>query len=167
MKLLLLLVLLTVSLFGQGTAPCSCASAPAAMTLPGSWVGAGAGYSSSNSPKFNAWGSYAKLISAAQMAYSYSSYDVIKTNKGITTSTRSGVAMVLKTYTFKNLHMFVLGLGTAGVATVSNTITGSFAGGGLGVIKFGKTNYTFEVGLREQKSVVTVRVFEMGFGRTF
>ena len=154
---------------GQTTTPCACgAPTPVSSYLPTQWIGIGSGYNPAGSPKFNGWASYATLVSPTQQAYSYSSYDVVRSGKTVTASARTGVALVVRQYTYKKLHLFLLGLGTAGVATTNNAITGSFTGGGLGVVKFGQASYTFEAGARVQKSgSVDVKVYEIGFGRTF
>lgn len=128
--------------------------------LPSNWVGAGASYNATGSPKVAGWISSAVLVSQSQMLYSYSTYDIIFSAKGVPTSAaRTGFATIVRSF---GRSWYILGFGTAGVATTAAATTGSFSGGGMLVYRF-KKNYTAEAGIRAVTGATT-RVIEWGFG---
>ena len=143
------LVLITGVLYGQST--------PA---LPSNWVGAGAAYPVAG------WASYATLMSSKGQVYSFSSWDatVTKTRPHvIQSSARSGLATVLRTWG----PVTLLGFAEAGVAAAQTTTTGAFSGGGVGVLKIGKTAWTIEVAVRVLKTPINGQQneYELGTGR--
>lgn len=171
MKILIALLLSSVAAFAQfptvqpinppGTNGSKTLASP--MTLPASWVGTGASWNPSGSPKWTGWVSLATLINASQALYSYSSYDIVFTAKGVPTATaRTGLATVVRNF---GKNWYILGLATAGVATTGSATTASFAGGGMLVYKF-KGNYTADVEFGAQTGATT-RTIRVGFGRSW
>lgn len=133
------------------------------VALPANWVGTGASWNPSGSPKWTGWVSLATLINASQALYSYSSYDIVFTAKGVPTATaRTGFATVVRNF---GKNWYILGLATAGVATTGSATTASFAGGGMLVYKF-KGNYTADVEFGAQTGATT-RTIRVGFGRSW
>lgn len=93
--------------------------------------------------------------------YSYSTFDLAKTS-----DIRTGLATVLKTMG----PVYLLGYMNAGVSTsatgsTTQTLGGSFALGGIGVLKF-KNGITLEAGCRSVKDSggKAHMVFELGWG---
>ena len=150
MKILAMLVL-ACGLAGAQSVPAS--------ALPQNWAGAGASFTN---PGFSGWISMAKLISASNGLYSYSSYDAIAKPGALPTlAARSGLAS--KVFSYGNF--FVLGFGTAGVAQTSSAITGSFSGGGMAFYKL-KSGLTIELGARVVNGTAS-RVYEFGLGKAW
>ena len=150
----------------QGPPPM--ATVAPAPTLPANWVGVGAGYTAGATPPVNGWASYATLVSGKGQLYSFSSYDIVagaSKPHNITTSARTGFATLLKVWG----PVYVLGFGTAGVAASGTATTGAFSGGGIAVLKLGKTAWTLEGGWRVLKTPINgvQNVYEFGTGRTF
>lgn len=138
------------------------------LTLPSNWVGAGAGFISGAHPPIAGWASYAILLSGKGQVYSFSSYDITQVPGKplqLQTSARTGFATVLKTVG----PIYVLGFGTAGIAATGANTAGAYSGGGIGVWRIGKTDWTLELGVRVAKSAIsgTTNAYEFGAGRVF
>jgi hypothetical protein len=135
-----------------------------AQTIPSNWVGVGAGYNPTGSPKVTAWTSLAIVVNEGSQLYSYSTYDVIPQRGAVpVTSLRTGVATVLRRF---GPSLYLLGFATVGAATSSTATTGSVSGGGILLYQF-KPGWTVEGGVRAVNGSATGKVFEVGFGRTF
>lgn len=135
-----------------------------AQTLPNYWLGAGLGYNSKGSPKTTEWASFAALVNQTGQIYSYSSYDA-SFGKGrvLTTSTRTGVATVLKQYG----RLYILGFGQAGTAQTNGAFTSSFSGGGMAFYRR-KNDFTFEFGARiEKNGSISSPRYEFGAGKVW
>ena len=104
------------------------------------------------------------LANATQKLYSFSTYDIIPQHNSVPlTSVRTGAATILRQIG----HVYVLGMGTVGVAQSGTSVTSAFAGGGLVVYRW-SSGLTFEVGARLVKAgSASPAVYEVGFGRTF
>lgn len=134
--------------------------------LPSSWMGAGGGWNKASTPQIAGWASYAKLISTKSQTYSFTSWDITSVkgpNFVSQSSARTGLATLIKQVG----PVSVLGFGDAGMAT-SSGLGGAFSGGGIAVIKLGKTNFTIELAVRVLKvaSQPNQMVYEFGIGRT-
>jgi len=133
------------------------------QTLPANWVGAGAGYNPTGSPKATTWASFATVISQPQKIYSYSTYDVVPQRKAVPlTSARTGLATVLRNF---GPRLYLLGFATAGVAQSAMATQSSFSGGGLLLYQW-KNGMTAEAGVRVVTGS-TEKVVEAGFGKSW
>lgn len=155
MKTVLALVLFVGIGFGQNLPP-----------LPNQWFGAGAAYNASTKPAIAGWASYAHLMSGSAQTYSFTSYDVTSLNPKTFTaqsSVRTGLATVIRCY--KNACL--LGYGDLGVAVSASNLGGAFSGGGIGVIRIGKSQWTGLVAARVIKTSLGPQqaVYEIGVGR--
>jgi hypothetical protein len=151
-----------------GCAACALGQTPAPATLPQNWIGAGMAFNQSASPQINGWASYATLLSRSGQVYSFSTYDVtpikVAGKYTVQTSTRTGFALVVRTLG----PITILGMADAGVAASSLTTGSAFSGGGIGVWKLGKTQWTIEAGARLLKTTSGQQtMYEGGWGRTF
>jgi|SRR5579859_576013 len=138
----------------------------ATPTLPSQWMGAGAAWNQNTTPQIAGWASYAKLVSGKGQTYSFTSWDVTSSKKTpftAQTSARTGLAAVIRQLG----PITVLGFGDAGMATSVSNFAGAFSGGGIAVIKLGKTNFTIELAARVLKvaSQPNQVVYEIGLGR--
>ncbi len=166
--LLLVLICCCTSLSGQTPPTSTAAPAPVpASPFPQAWAGAGGAWNSTARPQVTGWVSYAVLLSEKGQVYSYTSQDLIplRVNHLLTiqSSTRTGLATV-----FKQLGpITILAYGDAGIASIGTVTGGAFAGGGIAVIRLGKTNWTIEAGARLLKSSVGGEqpIYTIGWGR--
>ena len=140
------------------------------VLLPQNWAGAGAAYNSETRPAVAGWFSYAVLISQKGSLYSFTSHDVFLSSVKpytVETSVRSGLATVVRSVG----PIIVLGFGDAGFTAGGTSIGGAFSGGGIGVIRLGKTNWTLELAARVIKSSINPTgnqtVYEIGAGRVW
>jgi len=116
----------------------------AAAELP-SWAGAGFEYQSA-SPHWSGWGAMAVPVSQTAQVYSFSLQQAIPIKGKVPTlSTTTGLAPIVRSFPTKaHGTLYVVGIGTAGVATTITSVTGAFAGGGGGLFKF-PSGFTLEV----------------------
>lgn len=140
----------------------------AQSALPQNWAGVGAGLNQASRPPVAGWFSYATLISQSGQLYSFSTHDVFLSQAKpytVQTSVRTGLATVLRTIG----PLVVLGLGDAGLAAGGTSVGGAFSGGGIGVLRLGKTSWTIAAGARVLKTSTggSQTVYELGLGRTF
>lgn len=143
----------------------------AAAQLPSNWFGSGAALNQASKPPVAGWFSYAVLISSQAQLYSFTTHDIFLTDQRIiTSSVRSGIASPVRTIgSCAGTCLVLLGLGDAGMAAGGATVGGAFSGGGIGVLKLGRTNWTLVAGGR----VLSVAnggkqtVYELGFGRAW
>lgn len=163
MKLLIAIALLLAPLAAQtqSTVPVT-----SAASLPTNWCGMGGAYNG----KGGGWLSYAILLSGKGQVYSFSSYDITLSAtkpRTLQSSTRTGFATVLRSLG----PLFLLGFGDAGAATNGSNVGGAFSGGGILVVKLGKTDWTLEGAVRYVKANATGQpgqtVYEFGVGRSF
>lgn len=154
MRFLILSALAISTAWGQSNLPAA---------LPQDWYGAGGSWNGQAA----GWASYARLLSNSGQVYSFTTWDVTRTKLKpyVTSSARTGAAFVVRTVG----PLTVLGLGDAGVATASTNTSGSFSGGGLLVVRLGKTAWTLCAGVRVVKAAATAAgsqtVIELGAGR--
>lgn len=142
--------------------------AQAPPALPQAWAGAGAAYNAYAGPPVNGWASYALLISAKAQVYSFTTHDLTSSTAKpytVQTSVRSGLATVLRTLG----PIVILGFGDAGLAAAGTSAGSAFSGGGVGLIRLGKTQWTIALGGRQLKTAIggSQTIWEMGFGRMF
>lgn len=157
MKLILLLALASGIGWGQ-------------VALPQNWAGAGTAYNSESRPAVAGWFSYATSISQKAQLYSFTSHDVFVSSAKpytVQTSVRSGLATVVRTLG----PVIVLGFCDAGFAAGGTNVGGSFSGGGIGIIRLGKTDWTIALAARVVKSSINSTgnqtVYELGLGKQF
>lgn len=136
-------------------------------SLPNSWMGAGAAWDQYTTPQVAGWASYAKLVSSSGQLYSFTSWDATSSRARpytAQTSVRSGLASVVRRFG----PVYLLGFGDAGMAAAAGDFGGAFSGGGIVVIKLGKTNFTLELAARVLKVAGQTNhvIYEFGFGRT-
>jgi hypothetical protein len=164
MKRLSILILACVMCaFGQTPAATGAPPEPLAQN----WIGAGMAWNQSATPQLNGWASYATLLSRSGQVYSFSTYDVtpiqVAGKYTVQTSTRTGLAVIVRTLG----PITILGMADAGVSATSLTTGSAFSGGGIGVYKLGKTEWTIEAGARLLKTNGGQQtMYEFGFGRT-
>lgn len=137
---------------------------PASAPTLNNWCGAGAGYSSDGSPKTTGWISCGILANASQKIYSQWAYDIIPQKHGVPlASARTGAGTILRQVG----NLYIVGLGTLGVAQTGSAVTSAFSGGGLAIYKF-PNNWTVEAGARIVKAgSASPAVYEVGFGRAW
>jgi hypothetical protein len=169
MRTLILSALISGALLAQTKAP---ATAPA---LPANWYGAFASYDSSSSPGLAAGATEASLLSQGAQVYSYNSWDVtlIKQPKGSAmaytyqSSPRTGMAMILRTMG----PISIIGFGNLGVATAGQNASLATSGGGVVLIKLGKTTpWSLFAGAHVLNTGAlggTKTIPEFGIGRSF
>lgn len=135
-----------------------------APPLPNHWIGLGIGYNASGSPHTTGLISLALCINQTNQIYSYSTYEALPSKKGVPTlSTRTGLATVLRQFG----PVYLLGLGTVGVAQTGTAVTSSFSGGGILMQRF-HTDYTLGFGARFAKAGnFSQPIYEILFGRTW
>jgi hypothetical protein len=130
-----------------------------------SWVGIGAGYNPTGSPKATGWASYAKCSIQSQGIYAYYTEDAIPVKGKVPTlSNRAGAGIVMRSF---GPNIFLVALATAGVAQTSTATTGAFSGGGLLFLRF-HTDWTVQAGARiVSAGGVNSPIYELGLGRSF
>ncbi len=150
------------------------AACSAQSNLPANWAAMGASYNSVSKPPLAGWFAYAHLISESAQLYSYSAHDVfLSPTKPYTimSSIRSGLATPLRTIgNCTGTCLMALGLGEAGMAAGGTSLAGAFSGGGVGILKFGKTHWTLAIGgqmLKVAGGVGSQTLIFAGFGRAF
>ena len=141
---------------------------------PQNWGGAGASYNQAATPQVSGWGAFATLLSNSGPIYSFTEYQITsaKTKPWTAqTSTTTGIATPLKvllpskdgTWTIS-----VFGMATGGLATSQSTVSGAFAGGGVGIIRVGKTNWDIVLGAQFLSTAANKQtVYSFGIGRSF
>lgn len=129
------------------------------------WVGLGAGYNPSASPKATGWISEATCISQSQGIYSYSTYEAIPQRNAVPlVSARTGVATVLRQF---GPSVYLLALATAGMAQTGTATTGAFSGGGMLMYRH-PSGFTFEAGARILSAGGNQQaVYEVGVGHSW
>ena len=118
------------------------------QTLPTSWVGAGAAYTTGGHPPVSGLVTYAQLVSQASQTYSYSSYSSVLINHTVMSTVMTGLAPLVRHYG----PLYILCFGTAGIAQTPEALTSAFSGGGMGVLTIGKTHWTVDMGVQVLKS---------------
>lgn len=137
-------------------------------TLPQNWAGAGGAYDPTSRPQVAGWTSYATLVSEKAGLYSFTTHDITSTKNHpytIQTSVRTGIAVVLRTIG----PLVILGLGDGGMAGSGDTVGGAFSGGGVGILRLGKTTWTLVTAVRHLKTATggSQNTYQMGVGKTF
>jgi hypothetical protein len=115
--------------------------------LPTNFAGCGVGY---NGSRGDSWCSVAVQVSQPQALYSYSTYDFTFAKGHLpVTSTRTGLAMVLRHFTLGHgFDVALLGMTTMGVSQTSTSLQGSFSGGGQIFIRY-KGRFSLNIGIRQ------------------
>lgn len=137
--------------------------------LPSNWAGAGGSYNAASRPVVAGWFSYANLLSEKGQIYSITTHDLFLSQAKpytVQSSVRTGIAAVVRQFG----PITVLGLGDAGMAAGGSSIGGAFSGGGIGLIKLGKTNWSIALGARILQAATaggSQTIYTIGFGRTF
>ncbi len=139
-----------------------------AIQSPENFAAAGGAFNQSSKPPLAGWFSYGVKISDKGMLFSFTTHDVLLSQAKpytVQTSVRTGLATVLRTLG----PIIILGLGDAGMAAGGTSVGGAFSGGGIGIIRLGKTNWAIALGGRVIKTANggSQTVYELGFGRSF
>lgn len=137
---------------------------PAGQKLPANWYGAGASYAA---PQVAGWVSYAGLVSRPQQLYSYTTHDITRVASPgparLQSSTRTGFAAVVRTLG----PLIILGYGDGGTALAGDHGGGAFSGGGIGILRLGRTCWTIAAAVRSLKTSIggSQTVVAVGIGR--
>lgn len=134
-----------ISAFGQTPVAPSAATPMASLK----WAGCGASFSD---PGFAGWCAIAIPAVQSQGIYSFSLYQFLPNGAKVpSTSTSTGMAIIIRQFPLGRGVLNFLGLGTAGVSTSSTATTASFSGGGIALWK-SKGGWTLEAGALENKA---------------
>lgn len=160
MKLVLLATLLAKAILAQTSVP--------STLLPNNWAGFGAALNLASKPPVAGWYSYATLLSSKGQIYSFSTHDVLLSPQKpyrLLDSARTGAATVLRQFG----PVTILGLGDIGMVASGASVGGAFSGGGLALVKLGKTNWDIVVGARVIKTSGNGNqdIYEIGLGRSW
>lgn len=126
----------------------------------------GGEYGTSTSPHFSGFVALALPVSTTAGLYSYSMYQGLIQNGKLVTSTTTGLADDLKTISFKQGALVLVGLGTAGVSTGAAT-TGAFAGGGGLLFRWNDGWVTGVMGIQNAAAGSSKPNLLVAFGRTW
>ena len=138
-----------------------------AESPPVNWAGAGAAYNQYAQPQANGWVAMATLLTDKGPIYSFTEETITSAKTKpftVQTSATTGFATLIKQYG----PVSVFGFGTAGMATSVGSIGSAFAGGGVGIWKLGKTNWSLVFGAQFLKTTSNAQtVYSFGVGRAF
>jgi hypothetical protein len=130
-----------------------CSSAWAQSAPPSNFVGCGGGF---NNP--GGFGFCAMALPVGP-AYSWTMYSAVPV-KGHTptTSTQTGAALPLRTFTFGTVTANLIGLGAAGASTSSTATTSAFSGGGGVLLAVQRWTHVYLwIGGIQQKNATSTR----------
>jgi len=136
--------------------------------LATNWIGAGGGYSALSAPPASGWLAMANLVSAPAQLYAFTCHNVTSSKTKpytIQTTETTGLATVIRTFG----PVAILGFGQSGVAASGTSVGGAFSGGGVGVIRLGKTNWTLVLSVEHLKTSIggTQDLWKFGAGRAW
>lgn len=146
---------------------------PPAPALPANWFGCGMNYTGTASPHYAGWCAYAKLISANQQVYSFTTYGITVPRvpagmkRKLVTSTRTGFMPIARVIKMDWGTLYLAPFATAGVA-IGPATNFSWSSGGGGFLQPKGSNWTYEAIIRvDAVGNVMTKVFEIGMGYSF
>jgi hypothetical protein len=143
--------------------------APVTAAPPATFVGAGALYNPSGTPRVTGWATYAKLVDAKSQSYFFTTEDafVSKLNGSYTTTVSGRVGMATLIKALGPVQVF--GIVDGGGATAGTVSGAAASGGGIAMIKV-KSDYYLMLGYRAlllQGQAGTPKLYEIGFGKAW